>query len=141
MSDDPYDLERFVAAQDRVYEDVRSELGQGRKTSHWMWFVFPILRGLGKSPTAVEYAIADVEEARAYWDHPVLGPRLQECVALTLAHHDKTAREIFQSGTDTWKFRNCLTLFASAVPDEPLFSNALDRFFKGDAVEESDDQS
>jgi uncharacterized protein (DUF1810 family) len=132
------DLERFVDAQDPVYDVVSAELRKGTKETHWMWFVFPILQGLGKSPTAQKYAISNVEEARAYWDHPVLGPRLRQCIELTLSHSDKTAREIFQSGTDTWKFRSCLTLFATAAPNEPLFPRALAQFFEGDTGEESD---
>ena len=127
---DPYDLQRFVMAQDPVYEAVRTELRRGSKRTHWMWFVFPQLRGLGRSGTSYHYGIASQDEARAYWSHPVLGPRLRECIGLILAVDEKSALDIFAK-PDDWKLGCCLTLFAAAVPDEPLFSRALDRFFDG----------
>ncbi len=127
---DPFDLDRFVEAQDPVYDDVVAELRRGRKTSHWMWFVFPQLRGLGRSAMAERYGIASLAEAGAYWGHPVLGPRLRECVDLLLAVRGRTAREILGSPDDI-KLRSCLTLFERAVPEEPAFGRALDRYFDG----------
>lgn len=128
MSDDPYNLERFVRAQDPVYKTVTEELASCRKVTHWMWFVFPILEGLGGTQTAKSYAISGLDEARAYWAHPVLGPRLRECVELALPC-DKTALEIFGE-TDEWKFKQCLTLFLLAT-EIPLFSAGLEKFFDG----------
>ena len=130
MSADPYDLNRFVEAQGPVYAEVCDELRDGRKRTHWMWFVFPQLRGLGTSSMADRYGIASLDEARAYWAHPALGPRLRECVELVLAVPGRSAREIFGQ-PDDWKLHSCLTLFASAAPEEPVFANALDRFFEG----------
>lgn len=123
------DLERFVDAQRAVYPDVLAELRSGRKTSHWMWFVFPQLRGLGLSATAQYYGIEGVAEARAYLAHPVLGPRLRECVELALTLQGRSAHAIFGS-PDDMKFRSSLTLFAVASRD-PLFQRALDRYFDG----------
>ena len=122
------DLERFVAAQDAVYEAVRAELSAGRKASHWMWFVFPQLRGLGSSSTALRFGLESRDEAFAYWRHPVLGPRLKECCELVLATPGRTAHEIFGSPDDL-KFRSCMTLFSVVAPDEPVFRRALARFF------------
>ncbi len=128
MADDG--LQRFVQAQDRVDASVRDELAAGRKRSHWMWFVFPQLKGLGHSETAQYYGIASRREAAAYWRHPALGPRLRQCTALVLATRGKSARDIF--GTpDELKFHSCMTLFAAIAPDEPLFEKALARFFGG----------
>jgi uncharacterized protein (DUF1810 family) len=124
------DLERFVEAQDRVYEEVRRELAAGRKMTHWMWFVFPQLRGLGHSATAQYYGIASRNEAASYLQHPVLGPRLRECVGLVLAVDGATAHAIFGSPDDL-KFRSSMTLFAAAAPPEPLFQSALDKYFEG----------
>lgn len=123
-------LERFVAAQDRVYDSVRAELAAGKKTSHWMWFVFPQLKALGRSPIAKHFGIESRNEALAYWRHPVLGRRLEECTTLVLATGDKTAHEIFGSPDDL-KFRSCMTLFSQVAPDEPFFGQALQRFFPG----------
>ena len=128
--DDPYDLQRFVDAQDGVYEQARDELAAGRKTSHWMWFVFPQLRGLGHSGMAIKYGIASLAEARAYLAHPLLGPRLQECVRLALRIEGRSINEIFGS-PDDMKFRSCMTLFQRAAPDEPLFADALRKYFDG----------
>jgi len=125
------DLERFVEAQDRVYEDVRQELAAGRKTTHWMWFVFPQLRGLGRSATAQHYGIASRDEALAYLRHPVLGARLRECVGLALATGGSSAYAIFGTPDDL-KFRSSMTLFAAIAPAEPLFSQALEQFFAGE---------
>jgi uncharacterized protein (DUF1810 family) len=126
----PFDLQRFVEAQNRVYDDVRAELTAGRKSSHWMWFVFPQLQGLGRSSMAVKFGIASKEEALAYWRHPILGARLKECLELVLAVKGKTAFQIF--GTpDDMKLRSSMTLFSHAVPDEPLFKRALVKYFDG----------
>ncbi|HEX5466305.1 MAG TPA: DUF1810 domain-containing protein [Candidatus Limnocylindrales bacterium] len=124
------DLERFVRAQDPVYGDVLEELRQGRKISHWMWFVFPQLRGLGHSPMAQAYAIDSLAEARAYLAHPTLGPRLRECADLVLAVDAPTAASIFGS-IDAQKLRSSMTLFARADPTEAVFRAVLDRYFDG----------
>ena len=131
MADDPFDLQRFVAAQAPVLDAVRAELAAGRKRSHWMWFVFPQLRGLGSSTMAQHYGMASLDEARAYLAHPVLGPRLRECCALLLAVPGRSAHEILGSPDDL-KFRSCLTLFAAAAPQEPVFAQALRRFYGGE---------
>ena len=127
---DPFDLERFVAAQSGVIERVRAELQSGRKQSHWMWFVFPQLAGLGFSPMSQRYAISSLAEARAYLAHPLLGARLRECTELVLAIHGKTAHAIFGSPDDL-KFRSCLSLFAEAAPEEIVFNIALAKYFSG----------
>jgi uncharacterized protein (DUF1810 family) len=126
---DPFDLQRFVDAQRSVYADVRAELAEGRKRSHWMWFVFPQLKGLGRSATAQHYGIASKAEAQAYWVHPLLGPRLRECTELVLAVEGRSAHEIF-GAPDDLKFRSCMTLFAHAT-GEPLFVRALEKYFGG----------
>jgi uncharacterized protein (DUF1810 family) len=128
--DDPFDLARFVAAQAPVMEAVRRELGAGRKRSHWMWFVFPQLRALGRSPTAIRYGITGIEEARAYLAHPVLGPRLLDCAGLVLAIEGRSAHEVFGS-PDDMKLRSCATLFAAAAPGEPAFAELLRRHYGG----------
>ena len=129
--DDPYDLQRFVEAQAHVYDDVLDELLAGRKTSHWMWFVFPQLRGLGHSATAERYGIASLDEARAYLAHPLLGPRLRACTRLVLGAQGRSVHAIF--GTpDDFKFRSCMTLFGFASPDEDVFDEALGRYFGGE---------
>ena len=131
MPDDPYDLDRFVLAQDLVYTQVRDELGRGRKASHWMWFVFPQIAGLGFSERSRRYAISGLDEARAYLAHPVLGPRLRECVRLVLAVEGRSAHEIFGSPDDR-KLHSSLTLFAQAS-DDAIFSLALKKYF-GDSI-------
>ena len=128
--DDPYDLQRFVAAQQNVYPQVQAELAAGAKRSHWMWFVFPQLKGLGHSAMAQRYGIASKAEALAYWQHPLLGPRLQQCSALVLAVEGKTALQILGSPDDL-KFRSCMTLFAQVAPAEPVFGAALKKYFGG----------
>jgi uncharacterized protein (DUF1810 family) len=128
--DDPYDLERFLAAQRPVYDTVVSELRAGTKRSHWMWFVFPQLRGLGSSPTSEHFGLASWEEAAAYAAHPLLGARLRECTDLVLAVDGRTARQIF-GYPDDLKFRSSMTLFGAAVPDEPRFSAALEKYYEG----------
>jgi uncharacterized protein (DUF1810 family) len=125
-------LERFVEAQAPVYADVLRELGAGRKTSHWMWFVFPQLRSLGRSATAKFYGLEGREEASAYWQHPLLGPRLGECTRRVLATAGRTAHEIFGSPDDL-KLRSCMTLFDIVAPAEPAFRAVLDRFYGGEA--------
>jgi uncharacterized protein (DUF1810 family) len=127
---DPHGLERFVTAQAGVIEDVRAELRAGRKASHWMWFVFPQLKALGRSATALHYGIASLAEARAYLAHPVLGARLRECCTLMLQVPGRSAHEILGSPDDL-KFRSCCTLFALAAPQEPLFRQCLERFYGG----------
>ncbi|MBA1193313.1 MAG: hypothetical protein K0S77_800 [Pseudomonas sp.] len=127
---DPYSLNRFVEAQQPVYARVFQELQAGHKRSHWMWFVFPQLQGLGRSEMAARYAISGLEEARAYLAHEVLGHRLKRCVTTLLQHTDKSARQILGTPDDL-KLRSCLTLFDSADPDEPLWQLALMQFFDG----------
>jgi uncharacterized protein (DUF1810 family) len=124
------ELERFVEAQDRVYANVLDEIAMGHKTSHWMWFIFPQLRELGRSAMAKRFGIAGRDEAIAYLAHPVLGRRLKECVNLLLSQRSSDPHEIFGSPDDL-KLRSCLTLFASAAKDEPCFQSALERFYAG----------
>ncbi|MCP3373017.1 DUF1810 domain-containing protein [Bradyrhizobium cajani] len=126
---DPFDLDRFVRAQHPVYRDVQAELSQGRKQSHWMWFVFPQVAGLGLSAMSQRYAIGSRAEAKAYLAHPVLGPRLTECTQLVLAVQGRTIHAILGAPDDA-KFRSSMTLFA-AVSDQPLFDQALARYFAG----------
>ena len=121
-------LQRFVQAQQPVYDRVRAELKAGCKSSHWMWFIFPQLKGLGRSNRARYYSIESLQEAREYGLHPVLGARLRECTELVLAVPGKTAHEIFGM-PDELKFRSCMTLFARACGDEQVFVRALSRFF------------
>ena len=125
-----WDLDRFVEAHDRVYASVLAELTAGRKTSHWMWFIFPQLKELGRSPIAKHFGIASRNEALAYWQHPLLGQRLRNCTALMLAAGEHSAHDILGSPDDL-KFRSCMTLFAQVVPDEILFNQALKQFFGG----------
>ena len=127
---DAMDLDRFLAAQASVFDEVRAELSAGRKRSHWMWFIFPQLRGLGQSAMAQHYGLASLAEARAYLAHPVLGPRLRDCTGLVNAVQGRSAEEILGS-VDALKFRSCMTLFAAAGPDEGAFRAALDRYYGG----------
>lgn len=127
--DDIYNLERFVIAQDQIYDEVLSELRAGRKMSHWIWFIFPQIRGLGRSPVSMEYAISSRDEAQAYLQHPILGPRLKECTRLVLAVEGRSAQDIFGS-PDDMKFRSCMTLFEQVAPDE-IFQLALQKYFGG----------
>ena len=124
------ELERFVTAQAPVYDAVVAELRAGRKRTHWMWFIFPQLAGLGRSAMAQKYALASVDEARAYLAHPVLGARLRECCSIVLKLNGLSANQIF-SEPDDMKFRSSMTLFAQAAPDEPLFSECLAKYFGG----------
>lgn len=123
-------LQRFLDAQAPVYDEVCAELRAGRKTSHWMWFIFPQLRGLGHSSLAQHYGIAGRAEAQAYVQHPVLGARLKECMALLLAHRDLNAEDIFGS-IDAMKLRSCATLFATVAPQEPVFAQVLAQLYFG----------
>jgi uncharacterized protein (DUF1810 family) len=131
--EDPYRLERFVVAQDDgSYRAAVAELRAGRKTSHWMWFIFPQVAGLGRSATAQHYAISSLGEARAYLRHPVLGWRLRECAQLLAGLDGKSAEQIF-GNVDAMKLRSSLTLFMAAAPDEPLFREVLAAYFGGAA--------
>jgi uncharacterized protein (DUF1810 family) len=130
--DDPYDLERFAAAQDAggSYRQAVAELRRGSKTGHWIWFVFPQIAGLGRSATSRKFAISSLEEARAYLRHPVLGPRLAECARIVADTQDRTAEQIF-GGLDAQKLRSSMTLFLRADPDEPAFGEVLGKYFDG----------
>jgi uncharacterized protein (DUF1810 family) len=132
MAEDPYDLERFVAAQAAggSYDRAVAELRRGRKVSHWMWFVFPQVAGLGESAVSRRFAISGLAEARAYLAHPVLGPRLTECAGLVTAIGGATAEQVF-GPVDAQKLRSCVTLFARADPAEPTLPQVLDQYFGG----------
>jgi len=132
------DLERFVTEQNRDYETVLAELRQGRKTSHWIWFIFPQVTGLGRSAMSQHFAIVSLDEARAYLAHPVLGARLRECVGLLLAVEGRSADEIFGS-LDAMKVRSSMTLFHRAAPGEPEFRQVLERFYEGIADPATDE--
>jgi uncharacterized protein (DUF1810 family) len=128
----PFDLERFLQAQDRgTYEQALSELRAGAKRSHWMWFVFPQVAGLGRSATAQQYAISGLPEAQAYLDHPVLGPRLVECAQALLELDTADAVRVF-GPIDAVKLRSSMTLFERAEPEAAVFGQVLDRFFGGE---------
>jgi uncharacterized protein (DUF1810 family) len=129
-SSDPYNLERFVIAQDSVFKRVLSELQAGTKMGHWMWFIFPQIRGLGRSPISMEYAISSRDEAQAYLQHPVLGPRLKECTQLVLNVNGRSATDIFGTPDDI-KFRSSMTLFAQVSRDDDIFYRALQKYFEG----------
>ena len=133
---DPHRLNRFVRAQQGVYEEALAEIRAGDKRSHWMWFVFPQLAGLGSSPTAREYAIRSLDEARAYLQHPLLGPRLQECAEAALGVRGLSAHDIFGS-PDDMKLRSSATLFAQVSPQASVFHRLLERFFNGRADEKT----
>jgi uncharacterized protein (DUF1810 family) len=139
-SADPFDLARFRTAQDShdTYPAVLRELRAGRKTGHWMWFVFPQLAGLGHSPTAQFFALSGRAEARAYLDHPVLGPRLRECAGLLLGTTGRTAEQIL-GPIDAMKLRSSMTLFTRVDPDDAAFGAVLDRYFGGCADPATDD--
>ena len=130
MGADPFDLERFAAAQGGTYDGALAELRAGRKTGHWMWFVFPQLVGLGRSPMAERYGISGLDEARAYLEHPVLRQRLLECCEALLVHRDRSATSILGS-PDDMKLRSSMTLFHRADPSEPAFRRVLDTFYRG----------
>jgi uncharacterized protein (DUF1810 family) len=128
--DDPYNLRRFIDAQESVYAQVRAELRQGRKTSHWMWFIFPQIRGLGSSETAEYFAIAGWKEANAYAAHPVLGVRLRECTGLVLQVENKSVEQIF-GYPNNLKFHSSMTLFARTAEENQIFLDALKKYFSG----------
>jgi len=128
---DPWLLYRFIDAQSLVYPTVCAELTAGRKDSHWMWFVFPQLKALGRSATAQHFGIAGVEEARAYRQHPLLGRRLEHCASLTLGVRGRSALDIFGS-PDNLKLKSCMTLFASVAPESPVFDAVLERYYQGE---------
>jgi len=130
-TNDPFDLQRFVDAQEPIYGTVIEELTAGRKRTHWMWFVFPQLRGLGSSPTAMRFAISSIDEARAYLDHELLGPRLRECAGLVRGIDGRTAEEIF-GWPDDMKLRSSMTLFARAADDNADFVAVLEKFYGGE---------
>jgi uncharacterized protein (DUF1810 family) len=125
-----YDLDRFVVAQERVYAGVLDELRRGRKTGHWIWYIFPQVAGLGYSDMSRRYAITSLDEARAYLAHPLLGPRLRECASALLATTRLTAEDVL-GATDAMKVRSSMTLFHRAAPAEPVFAHVLDRFYGG----------
>ena len=127
---DPFNLQRFVDAQSGVIDQVCSELRAGRKRSHWMWYIFPQITGLGSSTTAQKFAISSLAEAAAYLDHPVLGPRLRTCTELVNAIEGRSIEEIF-GYPDHLKFHSSITLFARAAPHEPIFEAALQKYFGG----------
>ena len=130
--DDPYDLGRFVTAQDAggMYDQAAAELRRGRKTSHWMWFVFPQIAGLGHSPASRRFAICTLDEARAYLAHPVLGPRLIECAGIVAQTRDRTAEQMF-GDLDALKLHSSVTLFLRADPGVPVLAQVLDQYFDG----------
>ena len=136
---DPHDLQRFVTAQDEggTYDQALAELRAGRKTSHWMWFVFPQVAGLGQSPTSRHFAVRSLDEARAYLAHPVLGARLRECAQALLDGGGTDARAVL-GGIDALKLRSSMTLFARAAPEEERFQAVLDRFFGGEPDPETE---
>jgi uncharacterized protein (DUF1810 family) len=129
--DNPFRLQRFVDAQNPVFERVRGELRHGRKTGHWMWFVFPQINGLGHSRMAAEFAISSRREAEAFLKHPVLGPRLRECTRLVNLIEGSDADQIF-GYPDNLKFRSCMTLFAHSTKDDQVFSDAVRKYFAGE---------
>jgi uncharacterized protein (DUF1810 family) len=130
-TDDPFDLQRFVTAQETVYDTVLAELRAGRKRTHWIWFVFPQLRGLGRSATADRFGIASLAEARAYLEHPVLGPRLRECTRLVQRLEGRSAEDVF-GFPDVLKVRSSMTLFARAAADDADFAAVLEKFYDGE---------
>jgi uncharacterized protein (DUF1810 family) len=134
---DPYELERFVEAQDHKYDEALSELRAGRKRSHWMWFVFPQIAGLGRSSTAQRFAISGLEEARAYLDHPVLGPRLLESCRAMQALPTSDPEDVL-GGIDALKLHSSMTLFARARPQEPLFAEVLQQWYGGEFDDSTD---
>ncbi len=130
-ADDPFDLSRFLSAQEGIYPTVLAELSAGQKRSHWMWFVFPQIEGLGHSSTSQYYAIKSMAEARAYLKHPVLGARLRECAAAVLAVEGRSAAQIF-GYPDDLKLRSSMTLFAAAADPGSVFARVVDKYFNGE---------
>ncbi|MGA7324503.1 MAG: DUF1810 domain-containing protein [Rhodomicrobium sp.] len=133
---DPFDLRRFVSAQRDSYAQALAELRQGRKRSHWIWYIFPQLRGLGQSAMSNRYGIASEKEARAYLNHPVLGPRLVECAELVLKANKPSISDIFPDPDDL-KFHSSMTLFAQVQPDPNIFKAALEKYFNGEPDRET----
>jgi uncharacterized protein (DUF1810 family) len=131
MPSDPHNLQRFIDAQHPVYGQVRDELQAGQKETHWMWFIFPQIRGLGSSPTAQKYAIQSIDEAKAYLDHPLLSFRLRECTQLVNAVSSRSIEAIF-GYPDNLKFHSSVTLFAHASANEKVFADALTKYFRGE---------
>jgi uncharacterized protein (DUF1810 family) len=131
MSNNQFELERFVLAQSGDYRIAIAELRSGHKQSHWIWYIFPQLRALGRSTTAQHYGLETLAEAAAYWEHPVLGPRLRECIQTILQVKDKSATAILGE-IDALKFRSCLTLFREAAPTNQDIRSALARFYAGE---------
>jgi len=140
MSDDPFNLSRFVEAQDdaAIYARALGELRDGQKRGHWIWFVFPQIAGLGRSPMSQAYAIRSLDEARAYLAHPVLGPRLREACEALLANDPSLGAERILGGIDAVKLRSSMTLFARADPAERIFGEVLDRFYAGEGDPETE---
>ena len=140
MDDDPFHLQRFVDAQEdaAIYARALGELRAGRKQSHWIWFVFPQIAGLGSSPMSRAYAIRSLEEARAYLDHPLLGPRLRESTEALLEAEPGASAEAILGGIDAIKVRSSMTLFHRAAPEERLFEDVLDRFYGGEGDPETE---
>jgi uncharacterized protein (DUF1810 family) len=132
MTSDPHNLQRFLDAQHPIYGQVRDELQAGQKETHWMWFIFPQIKGLGRSATAEKYAIQSLDEAEAYLNHPLLGFRLRECTQLVNAVNGRSIEEIF-GNPDHLKFHSSMTLFAKASRAEEVFTAALDKYFNGNA--------
>ena len=130
MQGNSFDLERFLDAQSSVYEQALAELRAGQKRSHWMWFVFPQIEGLGHSSTSTRYAIRSLEEARAYLKHPLLGSRLRECAEAVYSVEGRTASDIF-GFPDDLKLRSCMTLFAAVAEPESVFLRVLEKYFQG----------
>ncbi len=130
-SNDPFNLNRFLLAQEGIYAQALAELKNGQKRTHWMWFIYPQIRGLGQSPTSQQYAIQSQEEARQYLDHPVLGARLRECAQAILSVEGRTASEIF-GFPDDLKLRSCMTLFASVAEPGSIFERVLEKYFHGE---------
>ena len=131
LNNDPFNLSRFVTAQRAIYERVLKELGSGRKISHWMWFIFPQIDGLGESATTKYYSIKTAEEARQYLDHPILGARLVKCAETVLAVEGRSASEIF-GFPDDMKLKSSMTLFASVADSNPVFARVIDKYFNGE---------
>lgn len=130
--DDPYDLQRFVNAQEPVYDEIVEELRQGRKRSHWMWFIFPQIRGLGASEMSKRFAISSLAEAEAYLTHPLLGARLRECTELVMQHSDRSIEAIL-GPVDSLKFRSSMTLYAQITTADDVFATALEMIYGGEA--------
>jgi uncharacterized protein (DUF1810 family) len=135
-TEDPYDLDRFLRAQEGDYEQALAEIKRGQKRTHWMWYTFPQIDGLGRSPTAKYYAIKSTAEAMAYLEHPVLGPRLRECAEAVVGVEGRTATAIFGSPDDL-KLRSCATLFASVAPPGSVFDRLLGKYYGGTRDEQT----